>query len=435
MINNNLFLTLIIDFLLVCLSVVLVTISGITYLAFSPILIAFIFTILISRRIDKSVNDLTDITLRASRGDLNGRYTNKTDWEIEPLGESINDLIENTAQLIKEHKTDREELKLILNSITEVLWIQNNEGQILWSSSGFNDLFPAYKRGSKQLYWEVIRDPELLFEIKESDSQIEQQLREIRIGEHNYLYKRVINHKNDTIVFILQNIDFLKQTEQMKKDFILNLAHELRTPLTAIRGFSEELKDTTQQENIRYINIIINHTERLISLVSDLQTLAHLERIPGLNLQPINLITFFDSIFALYQQSIRERGVSLTLEADDDLPRLEVDPYKFEQIFINLIDNALRYTSEGGIIVRIVKQINALRFEVCDTGVGIEAEHLPRIFERFYVADPSRNRSNSGTGLGLAIAKHSVLLHKGTIVVQSTPDKGTCFVMTFPIFD
>ncbi len=433
MINHNLFLTLIIDFLLVCLSVVLVTISGITLLAFTPILLAFIFTVLISRRIDKSIINLTDITLRASRGDLSGRYSERTDWEIEPLGEAINDLVENFQYLFNEHKADRAELKIVLNSITEVLWIQNKEGNILWSSLGFSEIFPSYVKGQNQFYWEVIRDPDLLDRIKFVEATKDSQQQEVTLENHFYLFKSEFNPKTDTIVFILQNVDILKQTEQMKKDFIINLAHELRTPLTAIKGFSEAISDTPGKDNTRYLNIIRNHTDRMISLVSDLQALAQLERLPELDLQPINLITFFDNIAALYQYSLKEKGLTLHFEAEDNLPRLTVDPYKFEQIFINLIDNALRYTEKGGITIRLKQETHALSIEVCDTGSGIVAENLPRIFERFYVADPSRNKSLSGTGLGLAIAKHSVLLHKGTIEVQSTPGKGTCFTMKFPI--
>jgi two-component system phosphate regulon sensor histidine kinase PhoR len=355
------------------------------------------------------------------------------DWEIEPLGLAINDLLENFVQLIDDYKADREELKLILTNISEALWIQNKDGIILWTSHGFDELFPIYKRGVNQHYWEVIIETGLLDYINECTTQQKPHLKEIALNNNYYLIKGIFNQKTDTHVFILQSIDLLKQTEQMKKDFMINLAHELRTPLTAIKGFSEALAETADKENIRYLNIIRNHTERLINLVSDLQTLASLERLPELNLQPINLVTFFNNIIALYQHTLDERNLTLTLETDCTLPKLTVDPFKFEQIFINLIDNALRYTVQGGIIIKIHTCEQSIHIEVCDTGNGIEAEHLSRIFERFYVADPSRNRALSGTGLGLSIVKHSVLLHHGTINVQSEIGKGTCFAMEFPI--
>jgi len=433
MIRNNLFLSLFIFFLLIGFCVYLVSVSSMLILYAVPVLLAYLFAKFITYRINKSVNQLTDKALQASWGQINQTDAANGDNELQPLGNAINDLTEKYVSLAKDNRYDREELKLILNSINEALWIQNRDGQIIWSSFGFNDLFTNYVRGKNQYYWEVVRDPDLLEQIKTTKNLKEQQLTEITMDEHFYLLKINYNPKSETTVFIMQNIDLLRQTEQMKKDFIINLAHELRTPLTAIKGFSEAITDSTEKDKIRYLNIIRNHTDRLISLVSDLQALSHLERLPELNMQQINLLTFFDNISALYHQELQERNLTLTIEADVVLPRLTVDPYKFEQIFINLIDNALRYTSEGGITISIKHENNSIRIEVYDTGIGIEAEHLPRIFERFYVTDPSRNRGLSGTGLGLAIAKHSVLLHGGTIEVQSTTGKGACFIMNFPL--
>jgi two-component system phosphate regulon sensor histidine kinase PhoR len=433
MINNNLFLTLIIFFLITSLSVVLVSISGLVYLTFIPLVLSFIFTLLIIMRIDNSIKEMTEIMLRASRGDFSGRYKAKMDWEIEPLGLAINDLLENFTILVNEFKADREELKLLLNNLSEALWVQNKEGILIWTSQGFNELFEAFQIKTNQHYWEVIMEPELLDYIKETADNPEINVREILINHSYYLVKGIYNSKNNTHVFILQSIDLLKQTEQMKKDFMINLAHELRTPLTAIKGFAEAVSENADKDNVRYLNIIRNHTERLINLVSDLQILASLERLPELNLVPVNLMTFLENVGTLYQHVLEDKNLFLRIEAEGSIPRLDVDPFKFEQIFINLVDNALRYTQTGGITIRISVLENAVSINVCDTGRGIEPEHLTRIFERFYVADPSRNRSISGTGLGLAIVKHSVLLHHGTIEVSSEAGKGTCFSLSFPI--
>lgn len=435
MINNNLFLTLIVYFAIVCLSVVLVNISGLVYLTFIPIALSFLFILLIISRVDKSIKELTNIISKASRGDFSSRYNKKSDWEIEPLGLAVTDLLENISLLINDYQADRQDLKILLSNISEALWIQNKDGVLIWTSHGFDEIFPSYHRNTNLHYWEVILEPELLDFVKISTENPGNEVKEIIINDSYYLIKGIFNPKTDTNVFIMQNIDALKYTEQMKKNFMINLAHELRTPLTAIKGFSEILSSTATQENKRYVNIIRNHTERLINLVSDLQTLSSMERLPNLKLQPINLSTFLENIKALYSHTLEERGLYLKITGDSDIPKVSVDPFKFEQIFINLIDNALRYTKQGGIEISIATMEKSIRIVVSDTGQGIEAEHLPRIFERFYVADPSRNRSLSGTGLGLAIVKHSVLLHQGTIEVQSETGKGTCFIMNFPRYN
>ena len=120
------------------------------------------------------------------------------------------------------------------------------------------------------------------------------------------------------------------------------------------------------------------------------------------------------------------------MDLTDNLPRLECDPFRLEQVFINLVQNSLRHTERGSIIIRAMRQEDFLRFEVEDTGEGIQRQYLDRVFERFFVADPSRNKGQSGTGLGLAIVKHIVLLHRGKIMVASEPGKGARFTILLP---
>jgi two-component system phosphate regulon sensor histidine kinase PhoR len=167
-------------------------------------------------------------------------------------------------------------------------------------------------------------------------------------------------------------------------------------------------------------------------LIQDLQNIIRLENSSSIDIQLINLNTFFENISMIVQPLLEEKGLQITLDIDPQLTHFSADPFKFEQIFINLVENSLRYADSGEITIRTLASPNTLTIEVCDQGSGIAAEHLPRIFERFYVADPSRNRSNGGTGLGLAIVKHIVLLHLGTIEVDSELGKGTCFRMHFP---
>ena len=152
----------------------------------------------------------------------------------------------------------------------------------------------------------------------------------------------------------------------------------------------------------------------------------------SINLKEIDLPTFFDNIKLILSPMLEDKKVELQIDIDPTHPRFCVDPFKFEQIFINLVENSLRYTENGRILIRGKATDSDLTIEISDNGSGIAPEHLPRIFERFYVADPSRSRSNSGTGLGLAIVKHIVALHNGTIDVTSTLGEGTTFKIVIP---
>ena len=375
--------------------------------------------------ISKVANQIAD-------GDHSRRIPNLDLDEMEHVGRDLNKMLGKLDKTIHHLSVHREELRLVLSSIDDVLWSQNLDGVIEWANSSFQKLFESYDSKQRQCYWEVIRDPRLLNLIKESELQTERILTELLLEDHHYLLSGMNNVQARRRVFILQNIDEIRQAEQMKKDFVVNLAHELRTPLTAIKGFTEAMQENTRSDNSRYLHIIQNHTERLIHLIADLEQLIRLERTSELERQEIRLKTFFENLSLILSPEIEEKGLGLTIELDERLSHLSCDPFKLEQVFINLVQNSLRYTEKGGITIKSTVHDHSVIFEVSDTGKGIEAKHLSRIFERFYVADTARNRSRSGTGLGLAIVKHIVLLHQGRIAVKSEPGKGTGFFIQIP---
>lgn len=380
----------------------------------------------------KQLDLISTVANQISTGDYSQRIPDLELDEMEHVGKDLNKMLGKLDRTIHHLSVHREELRLILSTIDDVLWSQNLEGRIEWVNSAFQELFASYNSAREQCYWEVIREPQLLAMLKDSEGSPERIMTELQLGEHFYLLSGMTNLQARRRVFILQNIDGIRQAEQMKRDFVVNLAHELRTPLTAIKGFSEAMQENCLTENDRYLKIIQNHTERLIHLIIDLEQLIRLERTVGIEKQEISLQTFFDNLFLIMSPELEDKGLSFDIELDKRMPRLSCDPFKLEQVFINLVQNSLRYTETGGIRIRSSVSDYRITFEVSDTGKGIEAKHLPRIFERFYVADSARNRSRSGTGLGLAIVKHIVLLHKGSIEVNSEPGKGTSFLIHLP---
>ena len=214
--------------------------------------------------------------------------------------------------------------------------------------------------------------------------------------------------------------------------FIVNVSHELRTHLTAIKGYVETLEEETKGEARHYLKIIKKHTERLINIVQDLLLLSELEE-KGLTQikEKVNLEETAKNVFKIFEQKAKEKGLELNLICEGTLV-VKGDPFKLEQMFINLIDNAIKYTEEGEVSVSLKETNKEVIVKVKDTGLGIPKEHLDRIFERFYVVDKSRSRKFGGTGLGLSIVKHIVLLHNGKIEVKSALREGTEFIITFP---
>ncbi len=182
------------------------------------------------------------------------------------------------------------------------------------------------------------------------------------------------------------------------------------------------------------MEIIKRNTDRLINIVRDLLLLAQLEeRGAELEIEEVDLKGLAEQTIRLFDAQAREKGIILKFESPNDLPRVHADPFKIEQMLINLLDNAIKYTDNGEIGLVLARGDRHVIISVHDTGIGMPKEKLSRIFERFYVVDKSRSRKTGGTGLGLSIVKHIALLHGGEISVESAPGAGSHFYISLPV--
>jgi len=235
-----------------------------------------------------------------------------------------------------------------------------------------------------------------------------------------------------------QKIQRLKEADRMKTELVANVSHELKTPLTSILGYIETLEHGALEdgENARrFLSIIRRHSEGLSNTVNDLLKLSELEHVAKGSLEPevFDLRDLIDDTTSVFENALSGKGQTLLTEYRGEGFRLLGDRLKIEQALVNMIDNAVKYTPEGGeISVRARDQGNSLEVRVSDRGIGIPVEHLSRVFERFYRVDKARSRSVGGTGLGLAIVKHTVSLHGGKVKIDSEPGKGTVITITLP---
>ena len=238
----------------------------------------------------------------------------------------------------------------------------------------------------------------------------------------------------DEIIAVLHDITDIRGLEKVKRDFVQNVSHELRTPLTAIKGYVETLEEEIDEQYKPYLQVVKRNTDRLIHIVQDLLLLSRLEE-EAVRLEPedVDLAAVIDNALSIFEGRAREKNIRLIREIEGGIPLIRADGYKLEQMFINLFDNAIKYTDRGEVAVSVRGQDSLVRIEVRDTGIGILRQDIPRIFERFYVVDKSRSKKTGGTGLGLSIVKHIVLLHNGTIDVESAPGMGTRFIITLPV--
>ncbi|KAM3091119.1 sensor histidine kinase [Phormidesmis sp. 146-12] len=226
----------------------------------------------------------------------------------------------------------------------------------------------------------------------------------------------------------------LKGVEQRRRDLVGDLTHELRTPLTVLEGYLEGLADGTIDASPDIYQRLAKETTRLNRLVNDLQELSKAEAgyLP-IHAKPLYLRPLMAALVLRFSDQLLEGGTILRLDCPTNLPMAIADPERVEQILINLIGNALRYTPDGRVTLRAWSQSDKIWIAVVDTGQGISAEDLPHVFERFWRSDRSRDRSSGGTGIGLAISRRLVELQKGTITADSELGKGSTFRFSLPI--
>jgi two-component system phosphate regulon sensor histidine kinase PhoR len=240
------------------------------------------------------------------------------------------------------------------------------------------------------------------------------------------------------VVVLFHDVTQLRQADEVRRDFVANVSHELRTPLSILRGYIETLlddPDTSAPELARVLEVMKKHSDRLGVLVDDLLTLAQLESAsPNLQLSDVRLSELFAAIIRDWARKFAEKKLSIDVGVAPDLPLIQADETRLQEILYNLLDNALKYTPPGGKIRLQAQRVgHEIALSVSDSGVGIPEADLPRIFERFYRADKARSRELGGTGLGLSIVKHIAQLHGGRVEAESEPERGTTIRVLLPV--
>jgi two-component system phosphate regulon sensor histidine kinase PhoR len=393
--------------------------------------VAFALAILYSYRVARPFKELTDAFRRASAGDFNVRVLPPRRGGMREIADGFNDMVFRTGTMLEELKHQREALNTIITSIREGLMVIDSTGRVVLANDSLRRI-AAQTDVAGRFYWEVIREPAFVDLVKSTHAG-QPASAEVELGGRTYICSATFLAAAEQTVLTFHDVTEIARSAQLKKDFVTSVSHELRTPLTAIKGFVETMEETATEENRKYLEIVQRHTDRLVNMVVDLLSLSELEeKGTRLELEPVDLHVLVPAVLKLFERPARKKGLALELNADTDLPLVRADPFKLEQVLINLLDNALKYTDRGGVQVSLSRANGSVRIRVSDTGIGIAPEHLPRLFDRFYVVDKSRSRSLGGTGLGLAIVKHIVLLHGGEVAVESTPGVGTRFTLTFP---
>lgn len=395
------------------------------------LVLAFFFT----RALMKPLTDLENTSNRLAAGDWNAAlpYTAYNGYAAE-MARAFNGMIFEERRRLLEHAREKEQLQAILSSLSSGIMVLNDKGKTDLANSSMLAI-SGYSGLEGRFYWEYIRDSQFAAFVDEKlhtrqPGGIELELRG-RIFEITAAYLDL----NRELILHFTDITLRREMEKVKREFVANVSHELKTPLTSISGFVENLLgDEKNTDRRRMLEIVYKNAQRLSRIVSDLLTLSRLEDPSGLlTFETVDLRGVVASVVMLFGDRAAEKSIALEYRPPAQPLRINGDAFFLEQLFINLLDNAVKYTDSGGVTVTLSAGEDGAVVVVSDTGPGIPESHLPRLFERFYVADKARSRKLGGTGLGLSIVKHIAGMHGGTVTVISREGSGTEFTVIFPL--
>jgi two-component system phosphate regulon sensor histidine kinase PhoR len=368
--------------------------------------------------------------------------------DLAPLARQLSALFSSYAVRISELGVERDHLAAVLNQMTDGVLISDSEGRIAMSNPAARRLFEMEEPAGRTVA-EVLRSHELIAAWRRCQETKEMQSETVEIpGRHQFLQFIVIpDQHGDGSLLLVQDLTRMRRLETVRRDFVSNISHELRTPLASLRALTETLQDgalADRQAAPQFLDQMVKEVDALSQMTQELLDLSRIESGQvELALARISVRELLDSAAARMQVQAERGGVGLRVDCPGDLPEMRADAVRLEQVLVNLIHNAVKFTRPGGeVVLSAVEegrgvsssdelvQSPMIMVAVRDTGAGIPADDVPRIFERFYQVDKAR--AGHGTGLGLSIARHIVEAHGGSIWAESVEGQGSTFFFTIP---
>lgn len=327
----------------------------------------------------------------------------------------------------------------LLSLIDEGIFVLGERREIRYMNQAAARIFGiADDKSGNTSFIEAVRDYECDALVKKCISTGVPQTAAVKIrGKNQYLDLKVCpGAETRSYIVIVKDLSEKRHLEEIRRDFISNVSHEFRTPISSIKLIAETLSDGAPIDSEVYLDFLqkINvEADKLARMTDELTELSRLENSePVLIKDALKIDTLVRQVVQRLQAQSDKKNLSLNLDIHPDLPALVIDQYRIEQVLLNIIHNAIKFTDPGGSIsIQVDKQGSDVLFAVSDTGIGIAADELPRIFERFYKVNKARD--DEGTGLGLAISRHIIAAHGGKIWVESVEGKGSAFFFTLPM--
>ncbi len=404
--------------------------------------VAVILSSLAATWMARPLRSLTAAARGMAAGDLARRIGIAGRDEIGQLGAAIDDLAGNLQETLHRLREDLDLREHILHDLREGVILLDSEGRVAMVNNALREMWLLTGDPTGHLPLEVTRQAEIhrLFERTRQTGQ-EQTAKIETAGvrpRHFLAHAAPLSGGTGGLLGVFIDVTELRRLETVRRDFVANVSHELRTPVATIRSAAETLRAGAQQDPesaTSFLAIIERSAERMGRLVDDLLELSRIEAGEyRLNLAPLAAGEVVEPVLAAFAKTAAGKEIRFSLDIPASLPPVRADRNALEQVLTNLVGNAVKYSSAGArVTVRAELAGDHVRIAVADTGPGIEPQHLPRLFERFYRADAGRSRELGGTGLGLAIVRHLVEAMSGTVGVKSVPGEGSTFFFDLPV--
>lgn len=394
------------------------------------LLLALFLAASVARRLKRIVN----FSGRIGEGDFSARLEESSFDEIAQVSAALDSTARKLEESFRAIEISRRQMQTLLESIPDIVMAVSPELRLQWANSRFEETLGASPRIGLPLV-ESLRDPMVRETVESSLAAHQAQSAPgVAVLAGKSFKVSAAPMPGGGAVVILQDVSEIERVEKTRRDFIANVSHELRTPLTSIQGYVETLMDPDGAKDDRFLKIIQKNAVRMSRLTEDLLTLARVESGEHkLNLQPVSAAELLREAEENLRELAERKGTRLKVAEMLSL-QVEADRAAIQQVFTNLVENAVKYSPSGAeITIGGKEEDGAVSFYVRDTGPGIAMEHQSRLFERFYRVDVSRSRESGGTGLGLAIVKHIILNHGGRVRVESELNHGSTFYFTLPV--
>jgi len=397
------------------------------------LLVAVALSWYFARSISQPVEELSEVARALAAGDFSRRPARAAPGEVGDLAVAVSRLAEQLSARVEALRAEETLLRELAESLNEGILALDVRQQVVRLNETARTLLglrTPLPFGSELLPRDrAFRDAMAAALAGQEALDVEVTL----AGRILNVTARPLDHGGAVVALL--DLTRLRRLETVRRDFVANVSHELKTPLTVVRGFAETLADDDPPAETRrqFAQSIATHTRRMQRLVDDLLDLSRIESggwVPAP--QDVEVAAVIADDISAARAIADRKGIGLVVALDDAARTLFADPTALRQVIGNLVENALRHTTEGAVTLRAVREIDGVTVSVSDTGCGIAPEHLPRIFERFYRVDPARSREQGGTGLGLSIVKHLVDAHGGRVRAESVPGTGTTVSAWFP---